>query len=195
MQKNVPKYTPEWVRDGAGVGRGVQARRLATRCATTGGRCCGSPTSGPSSTTRRWSRRTGSTAPTHLVLDLDPPEGGRLRHGGRRGRTLVRQALADVGLAGAVKTSGAKGVHVFVPIDAQAPMEDAAAATRAIAARAERLDPDVGHDRVHQGGPRRQGVRRLDPRRRGDRRRRLQPAGPSGRARCRSRSPGTSSTT
>jgi bifunctional non-homologous end joining protein LigD len=55
----------------------------------------------------------------------------------------VRQALADVGLVGAVKTSGAKGVHVFVPIDEAAPPEDAAAATRAIAARAERLDPDI----------------------------------------------------
>ena len=32
----------------------------------------------------------------------------------------MRQALADVGLEGAVKTSGAKGVHVFVPIDADA---------------------------------------------------------------------------
>ena len=29
---------------------------------------------------------------------------------------LVRQALADAGLAGALKTSGAKGVHVFVPL-------------------------------------------------------------------------------
>ena len=54
---------------------------------------------------------------------------------------LVRQALADVGLAGAVKTSGAKGVHVFVPVTDDATAEDAAAATRAIAARAERLDP------------------------------------------------------
>ena len=54
---------------------------------------------------------------------------------------LVRQALTDVGLAGAVKTSGAKGVHVYVPIDANA--DDAAAATRAIAVRAERLDPDL----------------------------------------------------
>ena len=54
---------------------------------------------------------------------------------------LVRAALAEVGLSGAVKTSGAKGVHVFVPIDAQASTEDAAAATRAIARRAERLDP------------------------------------------------------
>ena len=49
--------------------------------------------------------------------------------------------LAEAGLAGAVKTSGAKGVHVFVPIDATASIDDIAAATRAIAARAERLDP------------------------------------------------------
>ena len=40
-----------------------------------------------------------------------------------------------------VKTSGAKGVHVFVPIDDSVTLEDAAAATRALAARAERLDP------------------------------------------------------
>jgi DNA primase len=32
---------------------------------------------------------------------------------------------------------------VFVPIDDQAPMEDSAAATRAIAARAEKLDPGI----------------------------------------------------
>jgi len=45
-------------------------------------------------------------------------------------------------LAGAVKTSGAKGVHVFVPVDDAAP-EDVADATRALAARAEALDPEV----------------------------------------------------
>src|SRR5688500_13829785 len=55
----------------------------------------------------------------------------------------VRQALSDVGLTGAVKTSGAKGLHVFVPIDTEASFEDSAAATRAIAGRAERLDPDT----------------------------------------------------
>jgi len=53
----------------------------------------------------------------------------------------VREALARVGLAGAVKTSGAKGVHVFVPVAPQATSEEVAAATRAIAGRAERLDP------------------------------------------------------
>ncbi len=79
---------------------------------------------------------------THLVLDLDPPEGDGFRMAVGAAR-LVRQALADVGLEGVVKTSGAKGVHVFVPIDDEAPLEDSAAATRAIAARAERLDPDL----------------------------------------------------
>ncbi|HRD63429.1 MAG TPA: ATP-dependent DNA ligase, partial [Nocardioides sp.] len=56
---------------------------------------------------------------------------------------LVRQALADTGLAGGVKTSGAKGVHVFVPLTADAEIPDVAAATRALAARAARLDPSV----------------------------------------------------
>jgi DNA primase len=73
------------------------------------------------------------------VLDLDPPSADAFSLAVNAAR-LVRQALADVGLKGAVKTSGAKGVHVFVPIEAYA-VEDVAAATRAIAVRAERLDP------------------------------------------------------
>ena len=73
------------------------------------------------------------------MLDIDPPSGGEFRLAVRAAQ-LVREALSGCGLAGAVKTSGAKGVHVFVPIT-QASAEDAAAATRAVAARAERLDP------------------------------------------------------
>ncbi|WP_156221294.1 DNA polymerase domain-containing protein [Pseudactinotalea suaedae] len=78
---------------------------------------------------------------THLVLDVDPPEGGGFDVVIASAR-LIQQALADSGLAGALKTSGSKGVHVIVPVvDLELP--DAAAATRALAARAERLDPDV----------------------------------------------------
>ena len=79
---------------------------------------------------------------THLVLDLDPPEGESFPLAVAAAR-LVREALADLGLDGALKTSGAKGLHVFVPIDATTSMEEAAAATRAIALRAASLDPDV----------------------------------------------------
>ena len=46
---------------------------------------------------------------------------------------LVRQALRDLWLDGAVKTSGAKGVHVFVPLAQPVATADVAAATRAIA--------------------------------------------------------------
>lgn len=80
--------------------------------------------------------------PTHLVLDLDPPGDGDFRAVVAVAQ-LVRRALSDSGLAGVVKTSGAKGLHVFVPIDDHAPVEDVAAATRALAARAEALDPAI----------------------------------------------------
>jgi DNA primase len=76
------------------------------------------------------------------VLDLDPPEGDAFQLAVRAAQ-LVRQVLTDVGLAGLVKTSGAKGVHVFVPVEERATIEEVAAATRAIAVRAERLDPDL----------------------------------------------------
>jgi bifunctional non-homologous end joining protein LigD len=77
---------------------------------------------------------------THLVLDIDPPAGAPFDAVVRTAQ-LVRQALAEAGLAGAVKTSGAKGLHVFVPVAQPATIDAIAAATRALAARAERIDP------------------------------------------------------
>jgi bifunctional non-homologous end joining protein LigD len=76
--------------------------------------------------------------PTHLIMDIDPPEGGPF---GQvvAAALLVQEALTALGLRGAVKTSGSKGVHIYVPVDAST--EEVAAATRALAARAERLDP------------------------------------------------------
>jgi DNA ligase D-like protein (predicted polymerase) len=85
--------------------------------------------------------RAGEPEPTGLVLDLDPPEGADFAVVVRVAR-LVRQALEESGLSGAVKTSGSKGLHVVVPV-AGAPFEDVAAATRALAARTERLDPEL----------------------------------------------------
>jgi DNA ligase D-like protein (predicted polymerase) len=85
--------------------------------------------------------RVGEEEPTGLVLDLDPPEGAdfsavvAVAH-------LVRRVLDDAGLAGAVKTSGAKGLHVVVPLRGVG-FEDAAAATRALAARTGRLGPEL----------------------------------------------------
>src|SRR3954454_14738372 len=79
--------------------------------------------------------------PTHLVLDIDPPPDTPFATAVAAAR-LVADVLTDVGMAGAAKTSGAKGLHVFVPIKDTSSV-DAAAATRAVAARAERLDPSL----------------------------------------------------
>lgn len=141
MQKNVPKYTPSWVRT---VRFWAETSKRDVSYALCNDR-----------RTLLWfaNQRAVEYHPTlvradrpdrmtHLVLDLDPPAGDAFPMAVRAAH-LVRRALADVGLEGAVKTSGAKGVHVFVPIDDQAPPEDSAAAARAIAARAERLDPET----------------------------------------------------
>jgi bifunctional non-homologous end joining protein LigD len=145
MQKNVPKYAPAWVRT---VRLWAEASKREVAYALCDDR-----------RTLLWfaNQRAVEYHPTlgqadhldrvtHLVLDLDPPEGDGLRTGFRmavQAALVVRRALADAGLQGAVKTSGAKGVHVFVPVDERTSSDDAAAATRALAARAERLDPDV----------------------------------------------------
>jgi bifunctional non-homologous end joining protein LigD len=77
--------------------------------------------------------------PTYAVLDLDPPDGDSFALA-VQAALLIRQALADAGLQGAVKTSGAKGLHVYLPLR-DTTSADAAAAVRALAIRAERLDP------------------------------------------------------
>src|SRR5262249_61667903 len=78
--------------------------------------------------------------PTYLILDLDPPDAGAFGLA-VRAAGLIREALAGAGLAGAVKTSGAKGVHVFVPVDEHAGPEAVDAAPRARHHRAARVEP------------------------------------------------------
>jgi bifunctional non-homologous end joining protein LigD len=139
MQKNVPKYTPPWVRT---VSMWAESSKRDVSYALCNDR-----------RTLLWFanqraveyhptlvRADRPDRPAHLVLDLDPPLGDAFMSAVRAAH-LVRQALADAGLVGAVKTSGVKGVHVFVPLGADARTDDVAAATRAIAARAERLNP------------------------------------------------------
>jgi bifunctional non-homologous end joining protein LigD len=141
MQKNVPKYTPDWIRT---VPMWAETSKREVSYALCDDR-----------RTLLWfaNQRAVEYHPalvraddpeqmSHLVLDLDPPEGAdftavvQVAH-------LVRRALDELGLAGAVKTSGAKGLHIFVPIAPGVELADAAAATRAIAARTASLDPEI----------------------------------------------------
>jgi bifunctional non-homologous end joining protein LigD len=139
MQKNLPAYAPDWIRS---VPMWAQASRREVRYAV----CDDRPTLIWFANQRavEYHVTLGLAGqldrPSYMVLDIDPPEGEAFGTAVAAAK-LVRQALTEVGLSGAVKTSGAKGLHIFVPVDASA--DDAAAVTRAIAVRAERLDPGI----------------------------------------------------
>jgi len=145
MQKNLPRYTPEWV-------------ERITLWAETSKRDVSYALCNDARTLLWFAnqraveyhptlmRAERLDRATDLILDLDPPAGeaNAAFAAAVRAAHLVRQALDELGLRAAVKTSGAKGVHIFVPIDPDAvTIDDAAAATRAIAARAAAIDPAV----------------------------------------------------
>jgi DNA ligase D-like protein (predicted polymerase) len=139
MQRNVSKGAPDWVRTVAVWSWGAHREVHQVLC--------------DDRRTLLWLAnqravefhvpftRAGDEQPSGLVIDLDPPDGAGFEVV-VRAAVLVRQALTDSGLDGAVKTSGAKGAHVVVPVRG-AGAEDVAAATRALAARAARLDPEL----------------------------------------------------
>ncbi|HYH52463.1 MAG TPA: ATP-dependent DNA ligase [Acidimicrobiia bacterium] len=149
MQKNVPKYTPEWVETARFWAEASRrevtyalcndrrtllwfANQRAIEYHPALFRLQGTPPA---------SRGVdGQHGPTHLVLDLDPPEENGFALA-VQAAGVVHRALADAGLEGAVKTSGAKGVHIFVPLEEATSTENVVLASRALAARAERLDP------------------------------------------------------
>ncbi|WP_157250438.1 DNA polymerase domain-containing protein [Nonomuraea typhae] len=137
MQKNLPKYAPAWIRS---VTHWAESSHREVTYAVCDDR-----------KTLLWFANQRAVEyhpslfqgdrPTHLILDLDPPAEDGAFGLAVQAALLVREALRNDGLEGAVKTSGAKGVHVFVPVAPGTGVEDLAAATRAVAARAERLDP------------------------------------------------------
>lgn len=140
MQKNIPKYAPSWIPT---VTTWAHASKREVSYALCNDR-----------RTLLWFANQRAVeyhptlvkadawdVPTHLIMDIDPPEGETFAAAAAAAQ-LVRRALSNDGLTGAVKTSGSKGVHIFVPLEPQSP-EDVAAATRALAARAERLDPEL----------------------------------------------------
>jgi bifunctional non-homologous end joining protein LigD len=141
MQKNLPAYTPPWVPT-------VSMWAESSRRRVTYALCNDRRTLLWLANQRAVEYHPGLTRadcwdrPTHLVLDLDPPSEADFTLVVRTAR-LVREVLTRGGMDGAVKTSGAKGLHVFVPLDGSATLEEAAAATRAIAARTARADPGL----------------------------------------------------
>jgi bifunctional non-homologous end joining protein LigD len=79
--------------------------------------------------------------PDFVLFDLDPPDDGfalaiRVAH-------LIREELEGLGLDSYVKTSGADGIHVLVPIARRATYEDTYTFAELVARRLEERHPGL----------------------------------------------------
>jgi bifunctional non-homologous end joining protein LigD len=79
--------------------------------------------------------------PDYVVFDLDPPDGDFA--GGVRAARLVGELMTELELRAYVKTSGADGMHVFVPIERRHTFEETHAFAEAVALLLEARHPGV----------------------------------------------------
>jgi bifunctional non-homologous end joining protein LigD len=116
LQKNTPAYFPDWVtraevpKQGGSV-RHVICDKRATLAYLANQACV---------EVHVFLSTAGSLdRPDQLIFDLDPPDDGQFA-GVRRAAVLLRELLeSDLGLTTYVKTTGGKGLHVHVPLDAE----------------------------------------------------------------------------
>ena len=192
MQKNVPKYTPEWVRT---VDLWAEASKREVSYALCNDR-----------RTLLWfaNQRAVEYHPalvrvddpehiTHLVLDLDPPEGDSFAMAVRVAH-LVRQALADAGLDRRGQDEWRQGRARLRPGRRISGLRGLGRGDACDRGAGRTTRPRHRDNRIHEGGPRQQGLRRFDTCRRRNRDLGLQPARAARAFPCRSRSGGTIST-
>ncbi|HEU5033425.1 MAG TPA: non-homologous end-joining DNA ligase [Mycobacteriales bacterium] len=87
----------------------------------------------------------GGGRPSHpdlMVFDLDPGPPATIVQCCEVAQ-LVRAVLAEDGLSSYPKTSGSKGLQLYVPLDASAPWEDVHGYARRLAQRLEREQPQL----------------------------------------------------
>ena len=128
-------------------------------------RSSGWPTSPASSCTRIRCAPTISIIPTSCasISIRFPASSGRRS---ARWRGVVHATLDDFGLVGWPKTSGSRGMHVYVRIERRWTFDEVRRAALALAREVERRAPALGDEQVVEGrAPRR--VPRLQPERQG----------------------------
>jgi DNA ligase D len=86
-------------------------------------------------------RRPEVEIPDELRIDLDPQPGTGFKEA-KRVAVIVREVLADLGAVGWPKTSGSKGIHVYVRIDPRYGFREVRRAALAFAREVERRAPE-----------------------------------------------------
>ncbi len=88
------------------------------------------------------SRRFDTERPDELRIDLDPQPGTDFDDA-RTAATLVRELLAELGWTGWPKTSGGRGIHIFVRIEPAWTFTDVRRGALALARELERRAPEL----------------------------------------------------
>ena len=139
FQKNAPKYSPSWVRTVTLPAE--SAKRDVNYILCNSERTLLWLANQGSVELHPWLSRVGRLErPDHLVMDLDPPEGAFDR--AVEIAFLVKEVLEAVGLSAAAKTSGAKGIHLFVPLQRRYHYREVRAAADEVARRVKERAPD-----------------------------------------------------
>jgi bifunctional non-homologous end joining protein LigD len=146
FQKNVPKYAPEWVQTVPlpSGGKRKEVRYILCNSKRTllwlGNQA--------SIEFHPWlSRADRVHRPDQLVLDIDPSEDDFAR--AVDVALLMKEVLDESGLEGVAKTSGAKGVHVYVPLQRRHTYSAVRAAAVRLGRRAEERAPDLATTAFH----------------------------------------------
>lgn len=99
-----------------------------------------------------------------LRLDLDPQPPTNFTHIRAAAREL-KALLDELGVLGYPKTTGNKGLHVYVRLEPRWDSYQVRSAAGGRGTRAREAPPGHPHGTVVEGGPRRAGVRGLQPER------------------------------
>jgi bifunctional non-homologous end joining protein LigD len=148
MQKNVPSYFPDWitradVRKQGGSLQQVICDKPATIVYLANQACI--------EVHAFLSRLDRIDDPDQLIFDLDPPDANRFADV----RTIalrLRQLLGDeLGLPTFVKTTGGKGLHVHVPLNASSDFDTARGFALEVAALLAARNPDLATTEQRRG--------------------------------------------
>ena len=138
-QKRVPKNAPDWVPTAhITFPSGRTADEIAPDSVAVVAWCANLGTL----TFHPWPvRRAEPDSPDQLRIDLDPQPGTDFSHAARVSHEL-RALLEELGMRGFPKTSGGRGLHVYVPIEPRWTFVQARRAVIAIGRELERRVPD-----------------------------------------------------
>jgi DNA ligase D len=138
-QKRVPTHAPEWIQScqvAFPSGRTADALRVSEPADVAWAANLGTVTFHP------WHARCSDTDhPDELRLDLDPQPGTDFDDAREVARRVVQPLLDELGWVGFPKTSGNRGLHVYVRIEPRWTFTEVRHAAIAFAREIERRDP------------------------------------------------------